>query len=110
MSGWRKRVLQIGIASIFVVQGLALAGAILLQSIWAIVVVSGVIAFSLYFFYVRLYQNREARYPLVPPEGKVDIYFPRTDIPRPIYGDIRRMEEKKRRLAKIKKKMRWKKK
>ena len=47
---------------------------------------------------------------MVPPEAKADIYFPRTDIPRPIHEDFRRMEEKRRRLAKIKKKMRRKKK
>jgi len=46
----------------------------------------------------------------VPPEGKTDIYFPRTDIPRPVHADFRRMQEKKQKLAKIKRKMRRKKK
>ena len=40
---------------------------------------------------------------MAPPEGKMDIYFPRTNIPRPIHEDFRRMQEKKRKLDKIKK-------
>lgn len=105
MGSGKNRVLQTGMASIFVVQGLALTGAILLQNIWAVLVVLSVMVFTIYFFYVRLYQKKEARYPLVPPEGKADIYFPRTDIPRPIHEDFRRMREKKRRLDKLKKKI-----
>lgn len=109
MGDWKKRVLQIGIVSIFFVQGLLLTGAILIQNIWMCVVVLGVIGFTIYFLYVRLYQKKEARYPLVPPEGRADIYFPRTDIPRPKHEDFRRIEETKRRLAKIKKTRRKKK-
>jgi hypothetical protein len=26
----------------------------------------------------------------VPPEGRMDAYFPRTNVPRPIYEDVRR--------------------
>ena len=40
---------------------------------------------------------------MVPPEGRGDVYLPRTDIPRPIHEDFRRIEEKKRRLEKIRK-------
>ena len=101
--------MQIGIASIFFIEGLALVGAILLRNIWAVLTNLGIIAFTLYFFYVRLYQKKKPRYPLVPPEGKMDIYFPRTDIPRPIYEDARKMREKKRRLTKIEKTRRKKK-
>lgn len=106
----KKLVVLIGISSIFVVEGLWLLVGILVQSICTCVIASGIIAFTVYFLYVRLYQKKEARYPIVPPEGKTDIYFPRTDIPRPVYADFRKMEEKKRRLEKIKKKMRRKKK
>ena len=67
-------------------------------------------SFHYLFLYVRLYQKKEARYPIVPPEGKTDIYFPRTDIPRPVHADFRKMQEKRQKLAKIKKKMRRKKK
>jgi hypothetical protein len=38
---------------------------------------------------------------LVPPEGKQDMYLPRTDIPRPVFEDFRKMKEKKQRLAKL---------
>jgi len=27
---------------------------------------------------------------MVPPEGRMDAYFPRTNIPRPIYEDVQR--------------------
>lgn len=82
MGSGKKLVLQIGIAIFLFVQGLALVGMILVRSIWGCVIVLGVIGSTIYFFYVRLFQKKEARYPLVPPEGKVDIYFPRTNIPQ----------------------------
>lgn len=110
LGSWKKPVLQIGIGLIFFVQGLALVSAILLQNILMCLIVLGAIGFTIYFFYVRLYQKKEAKYPLVPPEGKVDIYFPRTNIPRPIHGDFREMCEKKQRFDKIRRKIRRKKK
>lgn len=106
----RNLVVMIGISAIFVVEGLLLVSGILVQSIWMCVIAAGTIAFTLYFFYVRLYQKKEARYPMAPLEGKTDIYFPRTSIPRPIHADMRRMQEKKRRFEKIKKKIRRRKK
>lgn len=51
-------------------------------------------------FYVRYYKKKKPRYPIVPPEGKSDIYS-RANIPRPIYEDFRRMQEKKKRFAKL---------
>jgi len=106
----RNLVVMIGISAIFIVEGLLLVSGILVQSIWMCVIAAGTIAFTLYFFYVRLYQKKEARYPMAPLEGKTDIYFPRTNIPRPIHADMRRMQEKKRRFAKLKKKIRRRKK
>jgi len=106
----RKLVVLIGISAIFVVEGLLLLGGILVQSIWMCVIAAGTIAFTLYFFYVRLYQKKEAQYPMAPLEGKTDIYFPRTNIPRPIHADMRRMQEKKRRFAKLKRILRRRKK
>ena len=106
----RNLVVLIGISAIFVVEGLLLVGGILVQSIWMCVIAAGTIAFTLYFFYVRLYQKKEVRYPMAPLEGKTDIYFPRTNIPRPIHADMRRMQEKKRRFAKLKKILRRRKK
>ena len=103
MSRREKRVLQIWIILILVGNAIALAVATLLQNLWAVMIVLGVIAFDLYWFYVRYHQRKKPRYPLVPPEGRGDIYLPRTNIPRPIYADARKIQEKKRRLAKLKK-------
>jgi len=105
----RKRVSAVVVAFALVAYGLALAIAILLQNIWAVITVLGCVALTLYWFHVRYYEKKQPRYPLVPPEGKGDIYLPRTDIPRPIHEDFRRMQEKKRRLEKIKKMARKKK-
>lgn len=107
MGTGKKLVVLIGISTIFAVEGLLLVSSVLIQSIWWCVVASGIIALIIYYFYVRLYQKKKARYPIVPPEGKTDIYFPRTDIPdlcmRTSAG------YKKRKLEKIKKKIRRKK-
>jgi len=99
----RKKYVGFVAAVALIADGLALAGAILLQSVWGVVVVLGCAAFSLFWFYVWRYEKRQVRYPLVPPEGKGDAYLPRTDIPRPMHEDFRRIEEKKRMLEKIKK-------
>ena len=106
----KNLIVLIGIFIIFVVEGLWLLIGVLVQSIWTSVITFGVIAFTIYFLYVRLYQKKEAKYPIVPLEGKTDIYFPRTNIPRPVYADFRNMQEKKQKLEKMKKKMRRKKK
>lgn len=100
----------VGISTIFVVEGLWLWIGVLIQSIWTCVIALGIIVLTAYYLYVRLYQKKKAKYPIVPPEGRTDIYFPRTDIPRPVYTDFRKMQEKKRRLEKIKKKTRYRKK
>jgi len=51
-----------------------------------------IFAFFVYcaILYKHVYKGKKPKYPLVPPEGQTDIYFPRTDIPRPIYEDVRR--------------------
>ena len=112
MAGRKRRALHVGVAFIFVAfilaNGISLVGAILLPSLWTYIFVLAVIALDLYFLYVRFYKKKP-QYPMVPPEGKPDVYFPRSDIPRPIFDDARRMQEKKRKLAKIDK-MRHKKK
>ena len=106
----KNLVVLIGISTIFVVEGLFLFSGLLIQSIWMCMTSLGIIAFTLYYFYIRLYQKKEAKYPVVPPEGKTDIYFPRTDIPRPVHADFRKIKEKKQMLEKIKKKTKHKKK
>lgn len=49
--------------------------------------------------------KKHPKYPLVPPEGKGDIYLPRSDIPRPIFEDFRKMREKKRKFDSIRRLM-----
>ena len=80
--------------------GVPLATAALFHNIPVIAVCLGIVALYVYWFYVRYYKKRKPRYPLVPPEGKADIYS-RANIPRPIYEDFRRMQEKKKRFAKL---------
>lgn len=46
-----------------------------------------------YLVYHFVYKRKKAKYPMVPPEGRADIYFPRTNIPRPIYEDVQRHPE-----------------
>jgi len=82
---------------------LALAIAILVQKLLGIIIVLGTVSFSLYWLYITLHKKRRPRYPMVPPEGKGDVYLPRTNIPRPVYADLRRMQETKLRLEELKK-------
>jgi len=74
----------------------AFAIAIVFRDIWTAIIVMGCISFGLYGYYVMRTHKKQPRYPLVPPEGKADIYLPRTDIPRPIYADLRRMKEERK--------------
>jgi len=98
-----KRALRILLLLILFANAIVLASAILIQNLLVIMICVGVVAFDLYWSYVRYYLRRRSKYPLVPLEGKPDIYLPRTNIPRPIYEDLRKMKEKKRKLEKIEK-------
>jgi hypothetical protein len=56
-----------------------------------------------YLVYTATYLRLKRKYPLVQPEGRPDIYYPRTNIPRPIYEDAQRYPKsfkKKRRKKK----------
>jgi len=94
------------------VDGLALVSIIVsvffVRNVWGLLIGSGFIAFSLYWYYVRHVKKRKPQYPLVPPEGKAGAYLPRTNIPRPVIADFREMDERKRKLAKVKKMIRGK--
>lgn len=74
----------------------------LLRNAWAFIIGGGLLTIDAYLFYMRR-QRKEPRYPLVPPDGKSDIYFPRTNIPRPIHEDARKIREKKKKLEKLEK-------
>lgn len=74
-------------ASLFLILftgGIAAAIGALTQSLYAVLLGSGIISLSLYWFYVRYYRKRKPVHPLGPPDGRPDNYFPRTDIPRPL--------------------------
>jgi len=58
-----------------------------------------------YLDYHFVYKRIKAKYPLAPPEGQMDVYFPRTNIPRPIHEDVQRYPEFFGRKRKIRKKM-----
>ena len=78
------------------------AAIILLRNAWSLIIGVGLLAIDVYLFHVRR-RKKESRYPLVPPDGKGDIYFPRTNIPRPIHEDARKMREKKKKFEKLEK-------
>ena len=83
---------------------LAFGVSILWQHFWLAAVILGITVASLIFWYYSIRQRkRRVQYPLVPPEGRSDIYFPRTKIPRPIHEDFRKMDERKRKLKKLRK-------
>ena len=100
-----KKIELFAIILFFAANGLALAVLVLLRSFWGVIITLGGIAFGIYslFLYVRSVCRRRVRYPLVPPEGKPDMYVPRTNIPRPVIEDFRKIEEKRRKFAKIRK-------
>lgn len=64
-----------------------------------------------YFLYRFVYKGAKPKYPIVPPEGRTDIYFPRTNIARPVHEDVRRYPasfglKKKRRAERMEKERR----
>jgi hypothetical protein len=63
---------------------------ILAQLYVGIALFSAFFLFYSYLVYAATYLRLKRKYPMVPPEGRPDIYFPRTNIPRPIYEDAQR--------------------
>ncbi len=47
----------------------------------------GFYIFASYFLYLKYVKKVKPKYPLSPPSPEQDVYFPRTNIPRPIYKD-----------------------
>lgn len=52
----------------------------------------GCFLFYCYGLYRWVYKKVDLKYPSVPPEGRVDVYY-RFNIPRPIHEDVRRYPE-----------------
>jgi hypothetical protein len=95
------RLLVIVAVLVLVANGLAFVSAAIFGELWLLITVLTVSLLGVYFCYVQFVQKKKPRYPLVPPEGKQDMYLPRTDIPRPVFEDFRKMKEKKQKLAKL---------
>jgi hypothetical protein len=110
--GKLKRHTIFVLAIIAISYGIGLASAIIMQDIWlaiTVVAVGGASWILIGHYLTRHHKRRRPQYPLVPPEARPDMYLPRTDIPRPIYQDSRTMEEKKRKIEKLRKMTRKKK-
>jgi len=101
----KKLVIRILTYIIAAINLLAIVIAIVLANFWIYYIAGGILVLDLGFFYVRASLTRKLRYPLIPPEGKTDWYLPTTNIPRPVIADFREIEEKKRRLSKLNKKL-----
>ena len=84
-------------------------GALLFALLYGASLLGGFILYC-HFIYRSVYKRIRPKYPVIPPEGRTDIYFPRTDIPRPIHEDVRqypkffRKEKKSERLKKVRRK------
>jgi len=98
----RRRLYWVLVALVLIMDAIVLVVALPLQPVLAYVVVMPIFAMEfIYFYYVRHFRKEKLRYPLVPPEGKGDVYFPRTKIPRPIHEDMRRAREQRRKFAEL---------
>lgn len=68
------------------------------------IVYTGFYLFISYILYLRYIRGVRPKYPLASPVKDQDIYFPRSNIPRPIYQDYREhpefFEKKKKREEK----------
>ena len=98
-----RHVYLVLMALVFIAAAIAFVVALPLHPLVAYFVVPATVAveFLMYFCHVRCSKKERVRYPLVPPEGRGDVYFPRSKIPRPIHEDMRRVEEQRRKFAKL---------
>lgn len=98
-----KRLYWVPGALVLIVEAIALMIGLPLDPLPVYVAVIAIFAIqvSLYVYYITHFRKEKLRYPLVPPGGKGDVYLPRTDIPRPIYEDMRRAKEQGRKFAKL---------
>jgi hypothetical protein len=101
-----KRWTTATLVLVLLVNMFAMVSAFLLQSILAVLVISGVFVLDLCLYYLRAVKKRRVRYPLVPPEGRGDAYLPRSNIPRPVVEDFRRLHEKQKKFKKLREMMR----
>lgn len=99
----KRIIMQIALASLLCANVLGVAVLLLFPNLWTVLFLLSAIIFDIYALSVRSARKKRIQYPLVPPEGRPDWYLPLTNIPRPVIEDFRKIEEKKRRFAKIRK-------
>lgn len=72
------------------------------QSPWMIFVYGSWLVLLCYLAYLRFVKKKEPKYPLVPPEGKPDVYTGLV-IPRPVHEDFDQMKRKREKLKRMSK-------
>jgi len=102
----RKSAQKVTVILIIVADVLVFTSTLIMRDIGGIALSLALTIFCLGSYFYVSKRKKKIRYPLVPPEGRGDIYSPRTDIPRPIIEDFRKIEEKKRKFARINKMIR----
>ena len=103
MGTGERRILRMAIVLILAVGGIALTASVLAESVYGVLASSGLMILGLSWFYLRYYRGRKPQRLTTSSGEGSDTYFPRTNIPRPLYEDLRRTREEERRLAKTKK-------
>lgn len=103
MAAAKKVIVWFGIFLLFCATVMSVAASLLFLNVWTTLMSIAIVAFDVCAFYARFIRKKKRRYPLIPPEGKPDWYLPLTNIPRPVIEDSRKEEEKKRKLAHVRK-------
>jgi hypothetical protein len=90
---------------IFLLIGVFMFTPLILVSVATRAYLQAAVYISFFLIYCHLnhhfvYKKTKAKYPLVPPEGRMDTYFPRTNIPRPIHEDVQRYQSSSERKGK----------
>ena len=103
----RKTRFWIGFLVIVIAYAFPLASMILLRDIFILTVVSAGFLASVYLLYLFTIKKKEPKYPIVPPDGKPDIYMA-ARMPRPIYEDMEKypwfFDKKRKKSARLTKK------
>ncbi len=79
---------------------LLIEGGTAYAAVYATLLLAGFTTYC-YLIHRSVYGGIKPKYPMVPSEGRIDMYCPRTDIPRPVYEDVRRyafFEQRKKKM------------
>ena len=79
----RRRLYWVLVTLVLVMDAVVLGVGLPAQPVMAYVAVLAMFAVEacVFLYYVKHFRKEKLRYPLVPPEGKGDVYLPKTDIP-----------------------------